>query len=240
MVGYFILCEITMKLGGYKFFRNTLGEGMSDAFNILMGDHGIRDSMYGYQPSFRFGVLDVLIFPLIARAMINYGFLSKPLSPSQEIVAVDKTKTGFFRPLIGGVGIALEIPRFVAAVGLTLLSALIIIPVHIIKYPFSKTLESRFYQLHGVLRPILPNDGPNIGGKETLSTYVVANNVTLNDLVVEGSPSGTSVSIVDVYYRGMSTIDGANVKRSFFAEATDASEDADALEAGKSLGFNTY
>lgn len=226
-----------MKLSGFKFFRNTLPEGIKDTFQILIGNHGIVDSMTGYKPQYQFGVLDLLVIPYLARFMFNYGFPIKPLEGSLDRVAVDDTKTGFFRRTVGIIGLGLEVLKSIVAFALTIVIAPIVFVVHAVKYPFSKYLENKFYALDGESHVFTGTNTVKV--KKSLGNFVNENDLTLNQLVVEGHGGGTSIS-VDIPYMGEASIYNSRANLGFFAPAPYQSEEQGALLAGKFLGFSTY
>lgn len=226
-----------MKKGGFKFFRNTFSEGMKDTFDIMIGNHGILDSMNGYKSEYQFGLLDLLVIPYIARAMCNYGFPTKDLEGSADRIAADDTHTGLFRRTIGVIGLALEVLKSLAALVFTFALVPIVLAVHIIKYPFSKYLENRFYALDGEHSIFTGTSTFKV--KKSLGNFAKENDLTLNELVVEGHGGGTSVSI-DVPYQGMASIYDSRSTQQFFASASSEPEEQDALFAGKLLGYSTY
>lgn len=224
-----------MKKSAFKFFRNTFRQGIRDTFDILMGNHDILESMDGNTPTYSFGVLDLLIVPYISLAMFNYGFPIKSISA--EKVAADETKTGVFRRAIGVIGLALEVTKGLVALTLTAVLSPVVLAIHIIKYPFSKYFENKFYALKGEQQVFTGTSTIKI--THSLGEVVRANNLTLNDLEVSATGAGTHIAI-NTPYTGMSSIYDGRSNINFFSPGLSAVNEHEALFAGKALGFNTF
>lgn len=105
---------VDVNLKGQEIIDNTILEqiknldssiGASEIFNFLVGKH----YSFGYQGEGSKGLLDLLIFPLISRVLINEFDNNKIIAPLALLIALP-----------------LEITRFSLAIGLTLLIAPIV------------------------------------------------------------------------------------------------------------------
>ena len=79
--------------------------------------------------------------------MVEFGLSTKLMTGTTSRYCVDEDKANPLKVLIGYFGVALQLPRYLFAMTLTLCSVPIIIAVHMIKYPFVKVLEFSFFQL---------------------------------------------------------------------------------------------
>lgn len=122
-----------------KYLRNTLKEGMSDTFDIMLGNHGYSTLDDGKPVKFTFGATDLLLFPLLSKALINYGFPTKPSRNGQRIVK-DEEKNTLFRNTIGFIGAVFQPFRFAAAACLNFTGNTSCVPGSPYKVSFCKIL----------------------------------------------------------------------------------------------------
>jgi len=81
----------------------------------------------------RIGVLDLLVFPLVSRKLIELAFSMKTLFP--------------LNILMGGIGLLLEIPRVALAATLTVALSPIVMFVHLLAFPYAQYLKSQALNL---------------------------------------------------------------------------------------------
>ena len=228
-----------------RIFRNTFTEGLNDTFAIFMGNHGLLSRFNGKLSKYQFGLLDLTLLPLIGASLVQFGFPVKLRENSMERVVKDETKSGFFRGVIGAIGLAIEATKTVFAGLLTLMVSPIVLSFHLLKYPFSKGLEVSFYKLSD--------------GDQSLGDYAHQYKMTLNDLQVQGSKNAPQVEcsennlqeecsenpeILTIQVdpsKNWSKIHNTVNYPSFFCQqiTTDTkSTDKRALAAGRMLGFD--
>ena len=118
-----------------KIYREGFWMGIADTYNVITGNHYTNsvDSFTGNKYVYTYGVLDILIFPLIARALITWG----------EGRGKDGHHQSFGSSLCGSLGMILELPRFILGAALTLALSPIVALVHIFSYSFNLFLITK-------------------------------------------------------------------------------------------------
>lgn len=117
--------------------RLDLKSALNATYDILMGEHydlylhGRNDCRGGAK-----GVLDYLIFPLVARKLIADFYLDSYITLS------------FTNILAWSIALPLELARFSAAVALTLLLAPVVALVHLLRGCFSGTIQAPGDEVH--------------------------------------------------------------------------------------------
>ncbi|WP_149865274.1 hypothetical protein [Legionella saoudiensis] len=117
----------------YKAWNSNLDfqSALYAAYEILMGEHydlyfhGQNDCRGGAK-----GALDYLIFPLVARKLITDFYSETNITLS------------IFNVLVWSIAVPLEVARFSAAVGLTLLLTPVIALVHLLRGCFSENIQN--------------------------------------------------------------------------------------------------
>jgi hypothetical protein len=126
-----------------RIYRKGFWQGIADTYNILIGKHyDVNLSGHG-----RKGLLDVLIFPVIARRLsyMSYAYDdSRPFNKGSLL----------WRIPLGVVGGILEIARGALAVGLTLACSPLVAIVQGVAYFKAKKLRENIANI----RPVSPND----------------------------------------------------------------------------------
>lgn len=69
-----------MQISRTRMLRNNFTDGIKDTFEIILGDHDLESALNGMPSDYEFGLLDLLVIPLISRAMIRYGITPRHLS----------------------------------------------------------------------------------------------------------------------------------------------------------------
>jgi hypothetical protein len=119
-----------------KIYRNTVWEGIIDAYHIFVGNHvNLHD-----QTSGRIGIIDILIFPLIVRRLIDFGFRAHRRANQIATQALSRAWSivGVFLVIVG---LMLDIPRHVIGVILAVLFSPVVALVHLILYSKKAKLE---------------------------------------------------------------------------------------------------
>lgn len=226
-----------------KILRNNLLEGIGDTFDILYGHHSMLYKFSGREDTedFRYGATDLFVFPLIASALIEFGFPTRKITGTTRY-CVDETKANLLRTAVGILGIVLQLPRITLVVCLTALFLPIIFSVHILKYPYVNYLEKKFYHLKGEIihtdNSILSESSEN--KDDNLAAYVNKTRSSLNDLQLYGERNIVSYSKDnDIPYTGMySYLTTCNPKLFFKpAEENDSEGQNNAIKAGQTLGI---
>lgn len=172
-----------------KVLKNTLLEGVSDTFQILLGNHGLATKLTGseFHPNeLKYGVLDILIFPLLAKQLFAFGLPIKPLGYEESVCAYryskDHDKAHLYKPLrhvATAIAFGLSCIRLGAAALATLLLVPVIMNVHILKYPYVAYQQYRLLQMEGLLHKGDRDTNPT---PITLNDYLERTGSTLNDL----------------------------------------------------------
>lgn len=188
--------EMLLKTNSYfpiirasKVLKNTLLEGISDTFHILHGNHGIfsKRSRNEFHPNeLKYGVLDILLFPLLAKKLFAFGLPIKPLGYGEDISAFAYSKDHEnyerfkpFRFVATAIALGLSFIRLGAALLATLLLVPVIIAVHILKYPYVAFQQYRLLQMEGLIHSRYYDNGPT---PATLKEYLERTSSTLSDL----------------------------------------------------------
>lgn len=168
------------KLDKYKILRNSFTENMCYAYNTILGDHNIVGLMEGYTTEgSSYGIADIMLFPIAAQVMIDYGSNKRYDSQADENKISSLVKTvSFF------LGIFLELPRIAFSLALTIVIMPLIAIVNILKYPYVTHLQSDFYELVGENYSSDANEYPSKIEEEeiNLTKYVNLTDSTLGNL----------------------------------------------------------
>lgn len=172
-----------------KVLKNTLLEGVSDTFQILLGNHGLATKLTGreFHPNeLKYGVLDILLFPLLAKQLFAFGLPIKPLGYDEDVCAYryskDRDKAHLYQPLrhvATAIAFGLSCIRLGAAALATLLLVPVIMTVHILKYPYVAYQQYRLLQMEGLLHKGYRDTNPT---PITLKDYLDRTGSTLSDL----------------------------------------------------------
>lgn len=112
-----------------RIYRTSVWTGIKDAFHVLMGNHyDLAKTGKG-----RKGVLDLLIFPVIARRLLGY--------------AANQERPVLVRAVMGTLGVLLEIPRAMLGIVLTIVSIPFVALVHLVTLPKAKELKQSLLEI---------------------------------------------------------------------------------------------
>ncbi len=168
-----------------KILKNNLTEGVTQAFDLIYGDHDIAYKFHGYgRTKYTLGAADAFIFPFLASEIVRFTLPMKLCACSSTSYCVDETSIrNIFSPIGECFGPVLEAGRLLFACALTGATVPLIGATHAIKYHYVKSLENKINKLQGEM--VSANCFSEKRSKTTLGEFIALTHSSLNALEVD-------------------------------------------------------
>lgn len=169
-----------------KILKNTLWEGIEDAFKMMMGNYGLIERLNGaaFHPNgFKYGLVDVTLIPKLSYFLIQYGLAGK-LNEDNAFRYVRDNERWNDKPTLRWasftIGVALQFVRLILAAMTTVLVIPLIVLVHMAKYPYVYLQDQALQKLEGDIYKA-GYDEPT-QANTTLKEFMTQTHSSLNDL----------------------------------------------------------